>query len=249
MIFKEFGVKSKPAIIILHGGGLSWWSNKNIIDDLQKSYYVVTPIIDGHGEDSATTFLSIQDSAGKLIKYIDSELNGKVYALGGLSIGAQIVTEILSLRKDICSYAIIESALIYPIKGTNFLTVPSFKLFYGLIKQKWFSKLQAKALSVPEDMFEMYYEDSIKTTKESLINIAISNGNYNLKNTIKETTAKVLIIVGGKEISIMKKSAKTLHNIIPDSRLYVAEKSAHGELSLIKYHEYLDLIKDLFQDK
>ena len=28
MKFKEFGDKNKPAIVLLHGGGLSWWSYK-----------------------------------------------------------------------------------------------------------------------------------------------------------------------------------------------------------------------------
>jgi pimeloyl-ACP methyl ester carboxylesterase len=50
MIFEKFGDKNMPVIILLHGGGLSWWSWKYQIEAFQKYYYVVTPIIDGHGE-------------------------------------------------------------------------------------------------------------------------------------------------------------------------------------------------------
>ncbi len=46
MIFKEFGYKTMPVIIFLHGGGLSWWSWKPQIETLQKDYHIVTPIID-----------------------------------------------------------------------------------------------------------------------------------------------------------------------------------------------------------
>ncbi len=247
MKFKVFGDRKKPVVVLLHGGGLSWWSYQKIIDKLQDNYYIVTPIIDGHGEDGVTTFISIQDSAGKLIAYIDKEFHGKVFLLGGLSIGAQIVTEVLSIRKDISSFGIIESALLYPIIGTNLLTVPSYKLFYGLIREKWFSKLQAKTLSVPEDMFPTYYEDSLKITKESLINITLSNGDYILKDSIKDNTAKILIIVGEKELKIMKKSAAYLHNLIPSSKFYLAEGCSHGELSLKYYEKYLNLIKDFIE--
>jgi len=66
MKFKEFGQSDLPTIILLHGGGLSWWSIKNVIDDLQQNYHVVTPIIDGHGDDGDTIFVSIEDSASKL---------------------------------------------------------------------------------------------------------------------------------------------------------------------------------------
>lgn len=38
MIFKEFGNKDNPVIIFLHGGGLSWWSLKPQIEELQNEY-------------------------------------------------------------------------------------------------------------------------------------------------------------------------------------------------------------------
>lgn len=210
MIFKKFGNKNFPTIILLHGGGLSYWSLQNVIDGLVDDYHVVTPIIDGHGEDSGNTFISIEDSANKLIKYIDNEYNGQVYAIGGLSIGAQIVLEVLSKRAKISEYAIVESALIYPIKGTKLLAIPTYKLCYGLIKKEWFSKLQAKTLLVSTEQFEQYYRDSVNISKQSLINITLSNGSYEFKEILSEVETKLLIIVGSKELKIMKKSANKL---------------------------------------
>lgn len=246
MKFKEFGNKNNPTIIMLHGGGLSWWSLIEIVDNLKTQYHVITPIIDGHGEDGDTTFMNIEESAQKLISYIDSYHSGKIFLMTGLSIGAQILTEVLSIRSDITEYAIIESALVHPIRGTTALTVPTFKLFYGLVKKKWFSKMQAKALFVPNRLFEQYYQDSLKISKESLINIAICNGNYNIREEIKNTRAKVIIIVGGKELGIMKKSAKTLHQMIKNSKLCIMKGMGHGEISLVHSKEYLQLIKSLF---
>lgn len=246
MIFKDTENNGLPTIILLHGGGLSWWSLKNVVEQLQSEYHIVTPIIDGHGEDGEETFISIEDSASKIIKYIDAHCNGKVFAIGGLSIGAQIVTEVLSQRMDISDYAIIESALVYPIKGMTAMTVPIYKLFYGIVKQRWFSKMQAKALCVPATMFEQYYQDSINISKQSLINITLSNGNYDLKNNIRQTKSKVLIIVGDKEIGIMKNSAKRLHDTISESGLYVAPEMGHGEISLVHSGKYVKLIKSFF---
>lgn len=246
MKFKEFGNSELPTVILLHGGGLSWWSIENVIDGLKAKYHVIAPIIDGHGEDGKTNFISIEDSADKLIKFIDVNYKGRVFAISGLSIGAQIVTEVLSRRRDITNFAVIESALVHPIKGVTALIVPTYKIFYKLIKKKWFSKLQSKNLCVPRDMFERYYKDSLNITKESLINITLSNGNYMLKNTIKNTKAKVLIIVGEKELKIMKKSARTITDTILNSQLYIADKMNHGEFSLVYYEEYIKLVEDFF---
>lgn len=242
MLFKKFGQEDMPVIILLHGGGISDWSLIKIVERLEKQYRVITPIIDGHGEDGATTFLSIEDSAEKLIRFIESECQGQVEAIAGLSLGAQITVEVLSRREDITRFAFVESALVYPIKGTKSITAPSFCLFYPLVKKRWFAKMQAKTLFVSEDMFEKYYEDSCRISIQSLINISLSNGTYQLKDSIKNSKAKVLVIVGGRELKIMRKSAVRLNECIPNSKLFIKEGMKHGELSLVHPEQYVDEI-------
>ncbi|MEH6942066.1 alpha/beta fold hydrolase, partial [Bacillus sp. JJ722] len=62
MIFKDTGNPESETIILLHGGGLSYWSLQHQISHFSQKFHVVTPIIDGHGEDGNTTFISIKDS-------------------------------------------------------------------------------------------------------------------------------------------------------------------------------------------
>ncbi len=243
MIFKETSNTHLPTIILLHGGGLSFWSLQAIVEKLQTEFHVVTPIIDGHGEDGDEEFASIQDSAGKLMEYIDTACNGAVFAVGGLSLGAQIVIEVLSQRANIAEYAILESPLVYPIKGIAALTAPIYRLLYGLVKSRWFAKLQAKTLCVPADMFEQYYQDSLRISKQSLINITLSNGNYNLKSSIANTKSKVLIIVGENEIGLMRKSAQRLKEAIQDSEIHIAPAMKHGEMSLVYPEKYVELVR------
>ncbi|MEG3029453.1 MAG: alpha/beta hydrolase [Oscillospiraceae bacterium] len=247
MIFNETGNRALPTIILLHGGGLSDWSWDKITHQLSEKYNVVTPIIDGHGEDGEEEFTTIEVCAEKVIDYIKTQLGGKVYAIGGLSIGAQIACEVLSREKNIADYAIIESALVYPIKGTTALAVPTYQLCYGLIKARWFAKLQAKTLCILPELFEKYYQDSLKITKKSLINITVSNGNYALKPSVAHTQAKVLILVGEKEIGVMKRSAELLHQTIKGSKLYIAPKYKHGEISLAHPNQYIEQLEELFE--
>lgn len=246
MIFKEFGDKKKPIIILLHGGGLSWWSLKPQIEALQKDYFVVAPIIDGHGDDWKNTFISISKSAESIISYIEDNYNGRVFAICGLSIGAQIAVEMLSQKSDITEYAVIESALVCPMKLAVKFTVPMYNICYGLIKKRWFAKLQAKTLNIPEELFETYYLDSSHMSKESLINITTSNGTYSISKRLYNTKAKVLILVGEKELSAMKKSAELLHNTIKGSSLKIIENGSHGEISLMHTNRYIDILKNFF---
>jgi len=249
MQYKTFGNKKNPVIVFLHGGGLSWWSWKQQIDFFQKDYFVMAAIIDGHGDDWATPFISIQNSAHKVIATINENYGGRVFALCGLSIGAQIVVEVLSLERDIAEYAVIESASVIPIKKTVALMTPLNNLSYGLIKKPWFARIQAKTLNIPDDLFKNYFEDSSRMTKESLTNMTKSNGNYSIPNALEETNANALILVGEKELGIMKKSAFLLNKTIRLSTLKVIKNSGHGEISLRDYKTYIELLIQFFKKK
>lgn len=131
----------------MHGGGLSWWNYEAAAKSLQKDYHIILPILDGHAG-SDDSFTTIEDNATKIIAFIDAHFAGSVLLIGGLSLGGQIVLEILSQRNDICKYAIIESAMVIPSKGMHAMIKPAFGSCYGLIQRKWFSKLQFKSLSL-----------------------------------------------------------------------------------------------------
>jgi pimeloyl-ACP methyl ester carboxylesterase len=248
MLIKEFGKRDNPIICLLHGGGLSWWSYQPIIDLLISDYHVICPIIEGHGEAGKEEFTTIEDSANHLIKILDDRYNGHVHLLAGLSIGAQIVVEVLSSRPNIADKAIIESALVYPIPGTKLLVGPSFKLFYGLIKHRWFSKLQAKTLFVSDELFETYYQDSLLMSRNSLVNMSISNGTYQLKDTLTQVSIPTLLLVGQKEIGLMKKSAELLHTKLSNSKLVVLPNMGHGELSLVQPKHYVKMLFDFINN-
>ena len=48
MNYVEYGKENSDVIILLHGGGLSWWNYKEVAERLQTDYHVVLPILDGH---------------------------------------------------------------------------------------------------------------------------------------------------------------------------------------------------------
>ena len=101
MTVMEYGQQNRDVVMLLHGGGLSWWNYREVAKRLAGQYHVVLPVLDGHA-DSDAPFTSIEDNAARLISYIDAHFGGRVLLLGGLSLGGQVAVEMLSQRKDIC---------------------------------------------------------------------------------------------------------------------------------------------------
>jgi len=242
MLFYRFGDPGAPAVVLLHGGGLAAWSWQNIVPALQEQYQVITPVIAGHGAAAGETFISIESSAQDLLAYLDAHCNGRVLALAGLSLGAQIIVEALSVRPDIARYAIIESALACPLRGTK-LTARAARLSFGLSKQRWFAKLQAAQLGIPREMFADYFRDSAQISRQSLVNMLLSNGTYALKPGIDEAQARTLIIAGGRELAAIRRSARQLGQRLPNSELLILPGLKHGQLSLSQPQKYLRLLR------
>lgn len=245
MIVKEYGKSNKDIIILLHGGGLSWWNYEEVSEILKSDYHVILPILDGHSG-SDRDFTSIENNANEIIEYIDNNYNGNVKLIGGLSLGAQILLDILSKRDNICEYAIIESALVCPMKMTNILIESSINMSYGLINKKWFSKLQFKSLKIKKELFDKYYIDSSNITKNNMISFLKANSNYHLKN-IKTNKSKSIVVVGSKERPIMIKSAKIIHDELINSELEILSGYYHGDLSINHPNEYAEKVKKLIK--
>ena len=51
MRFHEFGDNHNPHIILIHGGGNSWWNYLRQARLLSDKYHVILPVLDGHGEE------------------------------------------------------------------------------------------------------------------------------------------------------------------------------------------------------
>lgn len=248
MKFEEFGKENALKMIFLHGGGLAPWSFYSVAQMLKDEYHVLIPVLDGHNGGDRD-FTSIEDNARGIIDYINENFDGSVYLIGGLSLGAQILVEMLSQKPDICRYAIIESALVLPMRLTAGLVKPTFKMSYPLIKKRWFAKLQFESLHIGASLFEDYYRDSSAISEKNMIAFLEANADYKLKPTLSECRAKALVLVGEKEQSIMKKSANIINKRLHASSLEVMRAFRHGDLSINHPDIYVEKLRRLIDDE
>lgn len=100
----EFGKENKDVIVLLHGGGLSWWNYREAAELLKDRFHIVMPILDGH-TGSDTSFTSVENNAKEILSYIDERFGGHILLAGGLSLGGQVLVEMLSQKNNFCKFA------------------------------------------------------------------------------------------------------------------------------------------------
>jgi len=142
---------------------------------------------------------------------------------------------------------VIESALVIPMKMTHYLVNPMIGMSYGLIKQKWFAKLQFKELHIKNELYDDYYRDTCMISKQNMISFLKANSWYEVDKKISNTQAKVFITVGEKEQNIMIRSARKLNAMIPGSSLEIQKNLYHGEFSINYARKYAKKLECLIK--
>ena len=250
MKFHEFGDKNLPPILLIHGGGSSWWNYLRQARILSEEYRVILPTLNGHGEEYQLDYVSTEDSALEILDYIKEHCGGKLFAIGGVSLGGQIAMELLSLDSEIAEKAIIDGSLCIPQPRLAKISIFLVSLFGKLMFNKFSCKLQLSMmnklypkLAYPEEIKAYYLEDLPRTPIKTLVTIYKTYmGRYKLKDTISASKTQVLYIYGEKELNCVKASAKLFQQLHPNTILYEAKGYNHGYLSAYLPQEWIDLV-------
>ena len=253
MIFHEFGDKNFPDILLIHGGGNSWWNYLRQARMLSDKYHVILPTLNGHGEEYQKDYISTENSAQQIMEYIKNNCDRKMFAIGGVSLGGQIAIELLSLDSDIAEKAIIDGSICIPQPKLARINIVIVKLFGKIMFSKSASKIQLGLMkkmypnmAYPEEIENYYIEDMPRIPIKTLVTIYQTYmGRYRLKDTITESKAQVLYIYGEKEMKCVKESAKLFQKMHPDCTLYEAKGYNHGYLSAYLPLEWMELVNHI----
>ena len=251
MKFHEFGDKNLPPILLIHGGGSSWWNYLRQARILSHKYHVILPTLNGHGEEFQKYYISTEDSAQEILNYVRQNYDGKLFAIGGVSLGGQITMELLSIDSKLAEKAIIDGSLCITQPRLAKISIFLVSIFSKLMFSKSSCKLQLSImnkcyprLAYLDELKNYFMEDMPRTPIKTLVTIYKTYiGYYKLKSSISKSKAKVLYIYGEKELNCVKASAKLFQQLHPNTILYEAKGYNHGYLSAYLPQEWLDLVE------
>jgi len=213
--YREYGDRNAPLMVFLHGGGVSSWMWEKQVQYFT-DYHCVTIDLPEQGLSDRENKFSIASSSEKVGACIEKIADGKEVIVIGFSLGAQVLIDLLSKNSNLIDYAMINSALVKPMKWGRKMIAPTIRLSYPLVKNRYFSKLQAKTLYIADEYFERYFQESSQMKGETLIRILNENMSFSIPDSFNQAKANIIVTVGEKEKAVMQQSAIGLVNSNPN---------------------------------
>lgn len=207
--YKEAGDSNGELLPFIHGGGVDGWMWDQQIPKFS-NYHILVPTLQGHGERSDKTSFSIHQNAVELLELLEEKQGSKRIHIVGFSIGAQIGLEMIRLAPNFIHSAMINSALLTPMKFAVPFVKPMIKLTYPLIQNRQFARQQAKQLYLDREFFERYYTTSLQMSSDTLIEMIQENLSFSLSEDLESSTTRILATAGTKESRSVIKSVSRL---------------------------------------
>lgn len=237
MEVREFGKENSRKIVLIPGNMMSWRQFAKVIPLLTKDFHVIVVSTDGYDGTGETTFTTSAESAEKLEKHIQDNLDGHVNLIFGESFGSATAGTLFH-RQRVQADSLILSGPQYMNLGifNGFVTkvIPrnQYRLYNKLQDRKklpWLLKLYTR--SDDESLIAQFSATPENITLHTLQNCAKEGLQLyrDIDAYVPDPNAKVAVWYGAKEPN-MKKAVQKLKRAFPALEINAFEGFGHGEI-------------------
>jgi pimeloyl-ACP methyl ester carboxylesterase len=224
---QEFGPANASTIVFLHGGGVGGWMWRPQIAALKDEYHLLVPDLPEHGHSSEVKPCTLQNAAEQVAELIRTRAHGERAHVVGLSLGAQTTIELLSQSPELIDHAIATGPLMRPLPGIGMANLMA-KMYWPFRNTTWLVKWNMQGLGVPAEYFEDFRKDTAALTIDGFVRMTLANGNNHVPPNLQAVTVSTLLLVGEKELKIMKESVRDLLAAMPSAKGYLVSGAIHN---------------------
>lgn len=227
LYFRETGKNNNETIVFIHAGMSSGWMWDKHVESLT-DYHCLIIDLPEHGKSMEIKPFTMKSAANEIIGIIKERAHGGKAHIVGLSLGAQVAVQILSMAPEVVGHAVITGTLVREVGSSLSVFMNIFYKIYMRIKDiDFFIKMGMKAQSIPLEYFEDVKKDTKALTWNSLNNITRENTSFRIPENLCRSKNRVLVLMGEKEVKVVYESAVDLNKCLLNSKAYKVANLGH----------------------
>ncbi len=229
LYLKETGSRNDETIIFLHGSAMAGWIWDRQVKEFG-DYHCVVPDLPEHGKSMDVKPFTINESAEMIAEIIRNHTSNGTAHLVGLSLGSQIIIQILSKTPELVDHAIISGTFIQRNShNDSLLELLDYAInAYGPVKNTdFFVKANMRTYNMPKCFFNKFKESTILIKNDSLDRILKEGMVFKKPDGLEKIRVPVLVMTGDKDYRVIKESAEDLLISFQMSERYMAHNLGH----------------------
>lgn len=245
MVFHTFGDKGNGAVVLIHGVLTPWQIWERQIEFFKEKYFVVVPALDGHIEEQASEYLSVDDEAEKIENYINKELGGSVFAVCGLSMGGVIANRLFERNNIKLRKLVLDGAPLVKISAlSNKVMTVSYKSIIHKSKNRDAKTLESfKRDFLPERFLTSYLKFADTMSDPTIENMIRSVSETTPLPRENSDNTEIMFLHGTKGNEVYsKKAARMLKQFYPELDIRCFDGFKHAELAIYQPDKWLDTV-------
>lgn len=226
---KETHPENKETILFIHGYNMAGWMWEEQVKAFN-DYHCLVPDLPEHGKSSDVKPFTIEGVAEILVDLVlDQAHNGKAH-LVGMSLGAQLILQILSKAPEVVDHALISGVLVNKTTPTeNFKKLLDYLLeVYIPIKNDNLSiGSYIRSYNMPRGLIRKFKESTHVISEDSSDRIIRENLLFERPAGLEKVNVPVLVACGEKDYRAIMESTDDILKVLPNSKGVIVMKVGH----------------------
>jgi pimeloyl-ACP methyl ester carboxylesterase len=227
LFVRESGPVGAPAVVFLHGGEHSGRSWRPVVDRMQR-FRCLVPDLPQHGESSQGGPFEIGGAAAAVAEVIRSRVSAGRAHLVGYSLGAQVGVQLLATEPKLVDRAVLCAPIINAMPYVR-LTGP---LLGAVARVSRFVTIQrnGRYVRVPSANIDDDHEEVRLMTGPQVAPVVVASASFKLPEGLDQSDSPTLVLTGAKELPLIRRSAATIAQRMPNGVKGVAIGMRHDWL-------------------
>ena len=229
LFVKETGKENEESIVFITGGGLSGWMWNKQLEGFT-DYHCLVPDLPEHGKSRDVAPFTMKTAAEQIIELIKDKAHNKKAHIVGISLGGQLVVQILSMAPEVVDHAMTSGTVVRQYYGKAALTmIPVMgAIFKPFVNTDFFIKKTMEKGKYPPEHFENFKRDIKEFNTYSLAkHMYNENAAFRIPKGLCKVKNPVLITMGETEMELVHESAEDLNKCLLNSRIFKAPGLFH----------------------
>ena len=224
---EEVGQENSETIVFLHEASLAGWMWKEQVKSF-KDYHLIIPDLPEHGKSANIKPFAIKTAAGLVINIIKTLAHHQEAHLVGVGMGGQLVLEIMDRAPELVGSAMISGVQTSPHTEALLELLDYTLNAYKPVKDTdFFIKARMRTYNISKTYRKDFRESTRQINSDSLKRVLHESMLFQISPRLKGVDAPVLLVLGGKEYEVVKKSAEDLMKVVPEIEVLKIPEIGH----------------------